>query len=90
MFLEAYTSILGVKKDNLEKFYDKVNFLHQEIIECDREACEEGIDEILEEVSQFPEKNYSFLVVGDPFCATTHSDLFLRYDILLKSRIKKD
>jgi len=22
--------------------------------------------------------NFSFLVVGDPFCATTHSDLYLR------------
>ncbi len=44
IFLEAYTSILGVKKETLEKFYDKV-FLHiKPIIECDREACEEGID----------------------------------------------
>lgn len=24
VYLEAYTSILGVKKDKLEKFYDKV------------------------------------------------------------------
>ena len=36
------------------------------------------MDEILEEISKDPENDYSFLVVGDPFCATTHSDLFLR------------
>ena len=27
IFLEAYTSILGVKKDALEKFYEKVQIL---------------------------------------------------------------
>ena len=26
IYLEAYTSILGVKKEKLEKFYNKVNF----------------------------------------------------------------
>jgi diphthine methyl ester synthase len=29
-------------------------------------------------VAQDKESNYAFLVVGDAFCATTHSDLFLR------------
>lgn len=36
------------------------------------------IDKLLERVSQDKESNYAFLVVGDAFCATTHSDLFLR------------
>jgi diphthine synthase len=38
VFLEAYTSILGVNKEKLEKFYGK------EILEADRECCESGID----------------------------------------------
>lgn len=33
---------------------------------------------MLEKVAKDPEANYSFLVVGDAFCATTHSDLYLR------------
>jgi diphthamide biosynthesis methyltransferase len=32
VFLEAYTSILGVKKDNLEKFYNKVDFLLRKLL----------------------------------------------------------
>jgi len=45
---------------------------------ADREMCEEGIDKILEDLSTKPTKNVAFLVVGDPFCATTHSDVQLR------------
>jgi diphthine synthase len=36
------------------------------------------IDKLLERIAKSPELNVSFLVVGDPFCATTHSDLYLR------------
>jgi len=73
IYLESYTSILGVKKENLEKFYGKP------VIEADRECCETGIDDILDRISKSdPTLNYAFLVVGDPFCATTHTDLFLR------------
>lgn len=31
-----------------------------------------------QKIAKDPENNYAFLVVGDAFCATTHSDLFLR------------
>ena len=73
VYLESYTSILGVPVERLEKFYDR------KIIVAYRETCENEIDEILKEIS-LEEKDsiFSFLVVGDPFCATTHSDLFLR------------
>ena len=39
-----------------------------------------GIDEKLEMMTKEENKQkiYSFLVIGDPFCATTHVDLFLR------------
>lgn len=72
VWLESYTSILGVKREDLEKFYER------EIIEADREMMEQGMDEILEKISEDREGVYSLLVIGDPFCATTHSDLFLR------------
>ena len=38
LYLESYTSILGVDKKKLEAFYGK------EVIEADRETCEIGID----------------------------------------------
>jgi len=72
IFLEHYTSILSVDFKKLEEFYGKA------VTICTRETVEIEMDEILKEVSLSPEKDFSFLVVGDPFCATTHSDLFLR------------
>ncbi|KAL4512928.1 hypothetical protein ABPG72_017613 [Tetrahymena utriculariae] len=72
VYLEHYTSILGVQKEKLEELYGR------QIIMADREMCEEGIDTILENLSKTPQKNVAFLVVGDPFCATTHSDVQLR------------
>lgn len=48
------------------------------LIEADRDFCEVEIDGLLDRVAKDKESNYAFLVVGDAFCATTHSDLFLR------------
>lgn len=42
---------------------------------ADRETVESGSDDILEDAQ---EKDIAFLVVGDPFGATTHTDLVLR------------
>jgi diphthine synthase len=53
-------------------------FLKVPIIEADRDFCEVEIDKVLERVREDKEANYAFLVVGDAFCATTHSDLYLR------------
>jgi diphthine synthase len=72
VYLENYTSILGISKEKLEKFYDRP------LIVAYRETVEIEMDSILEEISKDLESDFSFLVVGDPFCATTHSDLFLR------------
>jgi len=69
VFLESYTSILGVDTEKLEKYYGKKVEL------ADRECVESESDRILNEAK---EKNVSFLVVGDPYCATTHTDLALR------------
>ncbi|KAM9849158.1 diphthine methyl ester synthase isoform 2-T2 [Aulostomus maculatus] len=69
VYLEAYTSILTVGKETLEEYYGK------ELILADRDLVEQGSDEILKDASV---TDVAFLVVGDPFGATTHSDLVLR------------
>lgn len=70
VFLEAYTSILGVTVARLEQFYGR------QVVVADREFVEERADLILDAASK--PGGAAFLVVGDPFGATTHSDLWLR------------
>ncbi|XP_054259209.1 diphthine methyl ester synthase [Macrosteles quadrilineatus] len=69
VYLEVYTSILAAGRGNLEEFYGR------ELLPADRELVEQGSEEILKDAST---KDIVFLVVGDPFSATTHTDLFLR------------
>ncbi|CBZ56178.1 putative diphthine synthase [Neospora caninum Liverpool] len=69
VYLEAYTAVLGVGPQKLEEFFGK------KIIEADRTFVEQGSDEMLDRALS---SNVAFLVVGDPFCATTHADLYLR------------
>uniref|UniRef100_UPI00358F30A6 diphthine methyl ester synthase isoform X2 n=1 Tax=Myxine glutinosa TaxID=7769 RepID=UPI00358F30A6 len=69
VYLEAYTSVLSVGKDALEEFYGR------EVVLADREAVEQGAEEMLREAV---DQDVVLLVVGDPFGATTHSDLVLR------------
>jgi len=69
VYLEAYTAILMVEKDKLESFYGRP------VIIADREMVESSSDEILADATT---KDIAFLVVGDPFGATTHTDLSLR------------
>ncbi|XP_062308206.1 diphthine methyl ester synthase [Osmerus eperlanus] len=69
VYLEAYTSILTVGKDKLEEYYGR------ELILADRDMVEQEADDILKGANV---NDVAFLVVGDPFGATTHSDLVLR------------
>ncbi|KAK8592729.1 hypothetical protein V6N13_063296 [Hibiscus sabdariffa] len=74
VYIEAYTSLLsfGLSTDGLstlEKLYGKP------IILADRETVEEKIDNVLSEAHG---SDVAFLVVGDPFGATTHTDLVVR------------
>ena len=70
IYMEYYTSILGIDSTKLEEYYGK------KIILADREMIEIGFDkEILEKAKS---SKASLLVVGDPFSATTHIDLYLR------------
>jgi len=69
VFLEAYTSILGVDTSKLEQLYGKP------VVVADRDMVETKSDLILEEAKA---NNVAFLVVGDPYAATTHTDLLVR------------
>jgi diphthine synthase len=69
LYLEAYTSILTVQKERLEVFYGKP------LILADRDMVETESDEILRDAQI---QDVSLLVVGDPFGATTHTDILLR------------
>ncbi len=67
IYLENYTSLLSCKKEDLEKFYQK------DIILANRETTEQNFNKILE---QAKDNNVAFLVIGDPFSATTHTELY--------------
>lgn len=68
MYLEAYTAILpGCGPEQLESLF------HRKVVIADRDMVESG--EIIKEVET---KKVVLLVVGDPFSATTHSDLVTR------------
>ncbi|GAV63599.1 TP_methylase domain-containing protein [Cephalotus follicularis] len=71
VYVEAYTSLLsfGLSTHALEKLYGKP------ITVADREMVEEKADAIL---SHSLSSDVAFLVVGDPFGATTHTDLVVR------------
>ncbi|KAL7759959.1 hypothetical protein ACKLNR_010049 [Fusarium oxysporum f. sp. zingiberi] len=69
VYLEAYTSILLVEQSVLESYYGR------SITVADREMVESNSDEILQNAQN---EDVAFLVVGDPFGATTHTDLVLR------------
>lgn len=70
VYLESYTSVFPcLGRESLEEFYGK------EVIEADRELVESGCEEMLLRAET---GTVSLLVVGDPLCATTHTDLFLR------------
>ena len=70
VYLEHYTSILmAASQEELEEYYGKPVLL------ADRELVETGSAEILKDADK---EDVAFLVVGDPFGATTHTDLVLR------------
>jgi diphthine synthase len=63
IYLENYTSLLQCTKEDLEQLYGK------KIILADRNDSEQGSDDIIMEAKN---KEVAFLIVGDPFSATTH------------------
>lgn len=69
IYLEHYTSILVEDTAALVELYG------QDVILADREMVETEADKILEGADQ---QDVAFLVVGDPYGATTHTDLTIR------------
>ena len=63
VYLENYSSLLQCTTEDLEKLYGK------KIIPAPRDLAESGVNLIVEEARK---NEVSFLVVGDPFSATTH------------------
>jgi diphthine synthase len=69
VFLEAYTSILGISHERLEAFYNKpIVVANRNFVECQAEQIYEPAKD----------NHVALLVVGDPVCATTHTDIILR------------
>ena len=69
LYLEYYTSVLGVDAKKLEQFYGIP------VILADRTMVESEAEQIYMSAGT---EDIGFLVVGDPLCATTHTDLILR------------
>ncbi|MBI4980304.1 diphthine synthase [Candidatus Woesearchaeota archaeon] len=67
VYLENYTSFLQCSVQELEKFYGK------KITLADREMSEQGAEKIVDEAKS---KDVAFLIIGDPFSATTHTEIF--------------
>ncbi len=66
IYVENYTSVLSCTIPALEKFYG------QKVIPATRELAEQGGEKIVEEARN---KKVAFLIIGDPFSATTHLEL---------------
>lgn len=70
VYLEAYTAILMVDAARLEEFYGRP------VILADREMVEQQCEDLF--LNPAKEEDVCLLVVGDPFAATTHTDLITR------------
>ncbi|MBW2997898.1 diphthine synthase [Candidatus Woesearchaeota archaeon] len=71
LYLETYTSKLtNATIEDLENFYGK------KIIPSNRELVEKRAEETI--LKDAEDKEVSFLVIGDPFSATTHMDIYQR------------
>jgi diphthine synthase len=69
VYLESYTSILHVSLPTLEEFYGK------KVTLADRAMVEKHANDIIIDAK---ENDIAFLVIGDIFGATTHTDIMLR------------
>ncbi|KAG7167091.1 uncharacterized protein LOC121868821 [Homarus americanus] len=69
IFLEGYTSIMAGGVEAMEALFGR------KIIVADRELVEQKSEEILQSTHN---GDVAFLVIGDPFSATTHTDLIVR------------
>jgi diphthine synthase len=71
VYLEHYTSVLSVGLERLQAFYRR-----DDLILADRDFVESQAEHVM--LAEARDGDVAFLVVGDPFGATTHADLRLR------------
>uniref|UniRef100_A0A158QHD9 diphthine methyl ester synthase n=1 Tax=Rodentolepis nana TaxID=102285 RepID=A0A158QHD9_RODNA len=69
IFIDAYTSVLTHGIERISEFCGK------QVKDADREFTENESNSM---ITLAKTANVAFLVVGDPLCATTHSDLIIR------------
>lgn len=74
-FTKVPTWNTSMNFNNMQTFKTQEQFYGRSVIIADRDLIEQGADEILQDASS---KDVALLVVGDPFGATTHTDLVLR------------
>lgn len=79
IYLENYTSKLNCSVSALERLYKK------KIIPADRNLVEKKIESTI--LKEAKKQDVALLIIGDPFSATTHTDLLLRAK---KSKIKTE
>ncbi|MEM4264120.1 MAG: diphthine synthase, partial [Candidatus Woesearchaeota archaeon] len=80
VYLENYTAVLNCQLQYLEKLYGKKPIL------ADREMVEKNPEQTI--IKDAKDKEVAFLVVGDPFAATTHIDLLMRAEKMkIKTRV---
>lgn len=74
-YTKVSTRVTSMSFNNMPTFKTQEQFYGRSLIIADRDLIEQGADEILQDASS---KDVALLVVGDPFGATTHTDLVLR------------
>jgi diphthamide biosynthesis methyltransferase len=74
-YTKAPTLNTSMNFNNMQTFKTQEQFYGRSLIIADRDLIEQGADEILQDAGS---KDVALLVVGDPFGATTHTDLVLR------------
>lgn len=73
VYLDTYTSII-ISYEDMRCLMEDV-LQRTDLIQCDRKAVEQDEDSIIADAVQ---RDVAFLVAGDVFCATTHTNLYLK------------
>ncbi|KAE8305237.1 Diphthine synthase [Giardia duodenalis] len=73
VYLDTYTSVI-ISYEDMRHLMENV-LQRTDLIQCDRKAVEQEEDKIIADALQY---NVAFLVAGDVFCATTHTNLYLK------------
>lgn len=73
VYLDVYTSVI-ISYEDMQRLMEDV-LQRTDLIQCDRKAVEQEEEKIITDAIQH---DVAFLVAGDVFCATTHTNLYLK------------